>query len=154
MYKPLIVTSTVLVVHLQDQILLNIKKSPHLQALWTTFPLYPWSNQQCLPAQLFYAWKYTMRAEVLLLVRDIPAHHSPGCASWSFWVIHHAPIWLLCPREYAVTSLLFPQHSQNWVVIPVLTFLDRFFVGACMRYLPEFGSRVHNMPLGIVRSLL
>lgn len=56
----------------------------------------------------------------------------------------------MCPGEYAVTSLL----SQNWVVIPVVTFLDRFFVGACMWYLPDFGSRVHNMLLGIVGSLL
>lgn len=156
MYKPLIVTSTIVsTVPLGAQILLNIKKIPTtLQSLWTTFPLYPWSNQQFLLAQLFYTWKYTMRAEDLLLVRDISAHHSPGCASWSFWVTHHIPIWQMYPGEYAITSLLFLQQSQNSVVIPVLTFLDRFFVGACMRYLPEFGSRVHNMLLGIVGSLL
>lgn len=58
------------------------------------------------------------------------------------------------PGECAITSLLFLEKSQNWVVIHVLTFLDRFFVGAWMWYLPEFGSRVRDMPLGIVGSLL
>lgn len=45
------------------------------------------------------------------------------------------------------------QQGQAWVVILELPFLGRCSVGTCMHYLPEFGSRVCNMPLGIVGSL-
>lgn len=64
------------------------------------------------------------------------------------------PTGLWWPGDHALTSLLFPQQSQHWVVILILTSLGRFFVGACAQYLPEFGSRAHHAPLGVVGSLL